>query len=136
MKKVLLFLSIGIIGAVIFFQYKNYAWQGKTDKVVIEFGDSKKFSREEIDAAMTCVLKEFESFKGCTLQRLYYDESVSDREFGSDNTKGIVLLSDYCVDVSYSGSDFQPDAKNVGFSWLLVRDRKSSEWELKSCGYA
>lgn len=40
--------------------------------------------------------------------------SVSDREFGSDNTNEIVLLSDYCVD----------------------GESKSSEWEMKSCGYA
>lgn len=47
-----------------------------------------------------------------------------------------MLLSDYSADVSYSGSNFQPDEENIGYSWLLVRDSKTSKWELKSCGYA
>lgn len=85
---------------------------------------------------MNCVLEEFKSFKGCILQRLYYDESVSDREFGSDNTNGIVLLSDFHGDVASFGSDFPYNGENTGFSWLLVRNSKTSEWELKSCGYA
>ena len=121
---------------IIIFQYQNNIHQGKVDKVVVEYGNSKKFSREEIQAAMDCVLKEFKSFQGCTLQRLYYDESVSNNEFGSDNINGIVLLSDFCADVSYSGSVYEPGEENTEYSWLLVRDSKFSKWVLKSCGYA
>lgn len=137
MKRKFIFLLIGIIGVfIIIFQYQNNIQQGKVDKVVLEYGNSKKFSREEIQAAMDCVLKEFKSFKGCTLQRLYYDESMSNNEFGSDNINGIVLLSDFCADVSYSGSVYEPGEENTEYSWILVRDSKFSKWVLKSCGYA
>lgn len=137
MKKKLILLIIGIIGVFIFIQYQRYAHRGKVDEVVLEFGNSKKFSRKEIHDAMLCVLEEFESkesFKECRLERLYYDESVSDREFGSDNTNGIVLLCDYYSE-SYYGNR-EPDTRYGGYGWILVRDSKTSKWELRSSGYA
>lgn len=135
MKKKWILLLIGIIGVIgVFIQYQNYAHRGKVDEAVLEFGDSKKFSREEIHDAMVCVLEEFESSeKGCRLERLYYDESVSDREFGSDNTNGIVLLYDYYSEESYYGIR-EPNTRYEGYSWILVRDSKTSKWEAKSCG--
>ena len=135
-KKFLLFIAMITVFIILLLQYRNITTKGKTDPVLVEYGNSKKFSREEIQAAMDCVLKEFKSFKGCTLQRLYYDESVSNNEFGLHNINGIVLLSNFCADVSYSGSVYEPGEENTEYSWLLVRDSKFSKWVLKSCGYA
>ncbi len=131
-----LFVFAFIVGIfIVYLQYREFSRQGRTDHAILEYGESQKFSHAEIQAAMDCVLKEFKSFEGCDLQKLWYDEKISNREYGIDSVKGIVLLSNFYADASVDGG-LAPDSEVTEYTWLLVRDRKSTEWILKSSGYA
>lgn len=136
MKKGLL-ISALVIGVILVgFRFIQVSKQGKINQVVVEYGHSKKFHQKEIQDAMDCVFKEFRSFEGCNLERLWYDEDISNAEYGIDNINGIVLLSDFYVDASGEDNGFEPNSEQIGWKWLLVRDSKTSEWLLKSYGYA
>ena len=98
-------------------------------------GLSAKFTQAEIRAAEGCVLKQFESFTGCYMQKLWYNENISNAEYGNDNTNGMVLLSNFYVGASAGGA-FEPNSSYRYWKWFLVREGESGEWVIKGWGYA
>ena len=137
MKKSWLFISVIMVGTVfIVSQIVGCLRQGNTDHVVLEYGDSLKFSKAEIQAAADCVLEEFKSFKDCDLQKLWYDEEVANREYGVNDVKGIVLLSNFHVGASGGDGGFESNAEMNEWQWLIERDSRTAEWRLVSWGYA
>jgi hypothetical protein len=109
---------------------------GKTRNAQIFGGASAKFSAAEIKAAENCILKIFIDFEGCDLQKLWYDESVSNAEYGVDNVNGIVILSNFHVDVSGSDGSLKPNSDYTDYKWFIVRDNKDAKWMIKDWGYA
>ncbi len=109
---------------------------GKTNNAQILGGESTKFTAEEIKSAENCVLKKFKDFQGCDLKKLWYDEKVSNAEYGADNVNGIVILSNFHVDANGGDGSFNPNSDYTDWKWLLVRDGKTDEWVMKDWGYA
>jgi hypothetical protein len=106
----------------------------------ISKGQSEKFSSEEIDSAIDCVIAEFnENFKGNTMTDIWYDEEKSNTlgrnysAYGENNV--IILLSN----IKSGGSDvcggFDPNQTYSDFNWILVRDSKDDAWKVKTSGY-
>lgn len=84
---------------------------GTIDNVVIEVGESNKFTKEDITKAIDCVKQNF-SFPACTLTKLWYDEEKSNSftqdylEYGKGSVNSvqaenvIIILSNFDVDAS------------------------------------
>ena len=116
------------------------------EDIIIDIGQSTKFTEEEITKAIDTVKNNF-NFKGCTLTKLWYDEeksnyfskaylgtgkgSVNDVE--AENV--IVLLSNFDVDSSGGDGSFEPNSTYGGWQWVLIRDSKANDWEIDTWGY-
>ena len=111
---------------------------GKTDNVRIGQIDSSKFSSDEIDAAMNCVIDKFKAdFSGCELTDLWYDEEFSNtriaESYDIDNT--IVILSNFNVDSNGASLGLNPDSTYTDWMWILTRDSEKDQWTAKDWGY-
>lgn len=120
---------------------------GKTKDASITIGKSVKFSEKEIDDAVQCVKESFKSYRECTLTNLWYDENKSNTyvgdyleygggtENGSTKENSIVLLSNFNVDSLGGDGSFEPNSTTDDYQWVLVRDSKTSKWEVIESGY-
>ena len=137
-------ILVGIVGC---------ARLGKTDGAVIDYGSSEKFSQEEIQAAVDIVLKEFKTFKGCELKKLWYDEEASNRciesDLSSDNGGNVIkdngvqeenaiyLFSDFYVTPSAENAEnsaWNTDFTYTNWRWILARDNKNEVWKVIADG--
>ncbi|MDR2736499.1 MAG: DUF4829 domain-containing protein [Gracilibacteraceae bacterium] len=108
---------------------------GTTKNARVVGGDSIKFDAAEIQAAQECVLKKFKDFEGCDLQKLWYDEEISNAMYGVDNVNGIVILSNFHVNAKGGDGSFNPNSDYSGWKWLLTRDSRTGGWDIKDWGY-
>ncbi|MDK2584616.1 DUF4829 domain-containing protein [Romboutsia sedimentorum] len=120
---------------------------GKTKDASITIGKSVKFSKKEIDDAVECVKERFKNYKGCTLTDLWYDENKSNTyvedylkygggtENGSTKENSIVLMSNFDVDSLGGDGSFEPNSTTDDWQWVLIRDSKTSKWEVIESGY-
>jgi hypothetical protein len=84
------------------------------------------------------------------LQRLWYDEEISDRiiqtamssggmntikNSGTEPENIIVLLSDFYASSLSDGGGFNPDSTYTDWMWILIRDSKNEEWKIADWGY-
>jgi len=118
-----------------------------TNNVKIDYGTSTVFSDSEIKSAVNTVIKKFKDFKGCDLQKLYYDEEKSNdvvqgyMSGGKGSINGvkeenvIVLFSDFRVDSSGGDGSLNPNSTYTDWNWILIRDSKTSEWKVDGWGY-
>ncbi len=135
-RRYLIRLFVILCLLLVAFSLYNRIRQGKTDSVVLEYGESGKFTKDEIQSAMDSVLEQFKSFKGCYLKKLWYDEEVSNREFGSDSVDKMVLLSDFYVGKWGGSGSLTPNSEWSNWKWLLIYDKEKKKWVVKSWGYA
>ena len=109
---------------------KNF---GKSENAIVELGDSKRFSRQELEDAVECVKLKFKDFTGCEMTRIWYDEELSERELavsGITYDNSVVLFSDFTTN-KYAGSDgFETDFEYTDWSWTLVKDQDTSTWQI------
>ncbi|MFV0363260.1 MAG: hypothetical protein ACK5LL_09275 [Suipraeoptans sp.] len=135
MKKLALFM--GILAFVITFSTCS-GKPGKTGNVVITLDESRKFSEEEVESAVDCVLEKFKDFEGCELQKLWYDEERSNAEVddrGSEEENIIVLFSEFYVGHIGVDPGFSTDSNYTEWMWVIMRDSKTDSWSVVSWGY-
>lgn len=122
--------------------------KGDTSNANITFGDSEKFSDEELQAAADAILDKFSAdFKCCTLTDLWYDEEDSDNAVsmymtggrgainGVDSANVVVFYSDFDVDENGAEEGFYPNSSESGWSWIVIRDSADSDWVVDDWGY-
>lgn len=115
---------------------------------IVDIGKSTKFSKEEIQAAVDCVIKNFKTnFKGCDLKKIWYDENESDAEigaymnFGRGSVNGvkeenvIVLFSNFYVNSNGGDGSLNRNSTYPHWSWILIRDSKTGNWKIDDSGY-
>lgn len=118
--------------------------KGKTDgDIIIDKGDSTKFSEEEIDSAIKVVRDNF-SFPGSELKAVRYDEAKSEdaikdfMKYGGgkgtdiDPNNIIVLFSEFDVT---GKNPVLSKGEYKDYSWTLVRPDKDGEWKIEDQGY-
>lgn len=112
------------------------AQPGITSNVEIKIGDTNRFTENDINEAIECVIDYFPDFKDCELLTIEYDEKWSD-DFSSqyDNANTIVLKSSYHVFESSRETSFNNDYTYTEWGWVVVRADTKSKWELKDWGY-
>ena len=115
------------------------------DVLIIDIGDSVKFSEKEISEAIELVKNDF-VFSASILTKIWYNEEESDKfsklylESGKGSVNGvkpenvIVLLSNFDVGDSNGGS-LNPNSTYENWQWVLIRDNKTSDWEIDDMGY-
>lgn len=109
---------------------------GDASGVARDVGTSELFTEEEINAAMDCVIEQFEkNFDSCTMTKLWYDEEHA-KGWTEQYEEGtvIVLLSSFDVDASGEKNGFSANSTVTGWSWILVR--QGDGWVLDGWGEA
>ena len=116
------------------------------DEPIIDIGDSAKFTKEEIGDAIKIVKDNF-AFPASTLTKIWYNEEESNRltkiylENGRGSANGanaenvIVLLTTFDVDDSGDNPVLNPGSTYEDYQWILIRDDKTSEWNIEDFGY-
>lgn len=112
-----------------------------TSKTIKEIGESKKFSKEEIDSAVNLVLKKgFSKDSGVeSFDKIWYDEERSNKEAASyhatknDSDNAIVLFTDFTT--GSNTMSLNPNDKYTGYMWILKRSSKNASWKIIDCGY-
>ena len=120
----------------------------------IDYGNSKIFTRADMDTAIVLIKKQFSQWKGCKLHNIRYaDDACNSNEnirwsnelgrtgiVGGDCGKRYVkvmeFLSDFysSKDVQKYGLTFNPDFEYKDWQWWLACTNEG-EWELVSWGY-
>jgi hypothetical protein len=127
-------------------EYYKFDITTTDDLLIIDIGDSVKFSEEEIGEAIELVKNDF-AFPGSILTKICYDEEKSDKfsklylEYGNGSVNDakaenvIVLLSNFDVDDSGDDSSLNPNSTYENFQWILIRGDKESDWVINDRGY-
>lgn len=144
--KIVIFILVVVIVFIIGISTTNQG--GITDNVVVNIGESSKFTEEEINKAVDCVKKDFDSgYTGCTLTKIWYDEEKSNSaveeylQYGGGSVNGvspenvIILLSNFDVDDSGDSLVLNPNSTYTNYNWVLIRTSKRSKWRIDDRGY-
>ena len=111
------------------------------NEIVIEVGESSKFSDDEIKSAIALVEEDFD-FEGASLKKLWYDEEKSNSmvddylESGKGSEKSvtednvIVILSRFDVDKDSENPVLNPGETYDDYNWILIRNDEDSKWEI------
>lgn len=142
--KIAIFILVVVIVFVIVISTTKQG--GITDNVVVNIGESSKFTEEEINKAVDCIINDF-NFSGCTLTKIWYDEEKSNSavegylQYGNGSVNGvnpenvIILLSNFDVDDSGDDLTLNPNSTYTNYNWVLIRASKRSKWRIDDCGY-
>ena len=121
---------------------------GDTSRVVIDYGTSACFTREQMDAAIGAIEQRFLTFYNCELHTVAYtsDEESSNtfryyadaqtRKTGKNYVDGIVFHSSFHTppeDRKFPGSGFNPDEEYTGWYWYLLL-AEDGAWEIVNYG--
>ena len=120
----------------------------KTTGPEVDYGSSDLYSKEEMDAAITAIRAEFDTWDGCELHTLRYagDESASQenldwmnelRKDGDAFTQCIEFLSDFHSpkdEAASSALGLEADREYQDWQWWLARS-EDGDWQLMTWGY-
>lgn len=136
MKKIIISFFIILLGlSLVSCKQSNI-----TDDLIIDIGESTKFTKEEITEAVDLVKNNFD-FPAANLTKIRYDEELSDSILKDDFEKGvdpkimIIILSEFDVDGSGDNPVLNPNSTYTDYMWILKRDRETSKWIIDDCGY-
>lgn len=109
--------------------------------VEIDYGTSKIYSQQDMDAAIKIIKDEFYTWDGCKLYSISYtDDSLCQRELEYCNTlakEGVtytecIVFRTYFRSPIFGGDGWNENHK-YNYSWYLGRI-KDGEWVLLTCG--
>ena len=120
----------------------------KTTGPEMDYGNSELYSKEEMDAAITAIRAEFDTWDGCELHAIRYagDESASQenldwmnelRKDGEEFTQCIGFLTDFHTPKDGAASSalgMEADQEFQDFQWWLARS-DGGDWQLMTWGY-
>lgn len=116
------------------------------NELLIEIGESEKFSKEEIENSIEKVKNNF-SFPGATLKGITYDEEKSNYGIDSyfENGNGatsnierdnvIILLSSFYVSKFSNNPVLNRGCTYTEYQWILIRDSKEGPWIIDQWGF-
>ena len=114
------------------------ALRGDVSNVARVVGEPTAHTKAAVNTAMDVVVEEFrKKFKGCTLDKLWYDAVLESRETKPTDADEMIVLAcdfhtgDYGPNVLQA---FSPNDRHTGYKWILCR--YGDRWEIKNRGYA
>ncbi len=115
--------------------------------VAIDYGKSKLYTKEDMDAAIEKINAEFGNWKGCEMHSIRFasddfnsDDNikwVNELKEGKNYTQCIQFLSDFhspVKDEDLKNTAWEPDQEYKDYQWVLART-DGGEWELVNWGY-
>lgn len=111
------------------------------DNAKIEYGQSKLYSKQDIDSAIAVIKDEFASWEGCVLHSLTYagdDICVDELDYckelkeNNDFTECMVFNSSFHSPI-FGGGAWNANEEYT-WSWYLARE-DAGDWELLTWGY-
>ena len=114
------------------------ALRGDVSNVARVVGEPTAHTKAAVNTAMDVVVEEFrKKYKGCTLDKLWYDAVLESRETKPTDADEMIVLAcdfrtgDYGPNVLRA---FSPNETHTGYKWMLCR--YGDRWEIKNRGYA
>ena len=116
--------------------------------VILKYGESELFTKEDMDAAFEAVMAEFAGWEGCVLHSVTYagDEwndpaavkwlnqlKAEKQAEGPEYTECIMFLSSFHSPADGGGA-WRPDDEYTVWQWWLGRPA-GGDWQLMSWGY-
>jgi len=137
-KKTFLSLLLLLIVGISIFIYHH---QTNADTVKVRIGQSKKFTGEEINAAVNTVKSGFD-IGGSRITDIWYSEKESNGmledykhsangSWITDVKKENAIVIFYNFEAISDDSGWEPGTHLDGYCWILVRDSKKGEWRVK-----
>ena len=118
-----------------------------SSKVKIDYGSSKLYTQEDMDAAIAVIKREFATWHGCKLHKIYY---VSDEDSSADNlawmnelaeSSGLTEEMTECIKFESNfhsprrgGGAWNPNREYTRWQWWLARSN-GGKWHLLTWGY-
>ena len=118
-----------------------------SSEVKIDYGSSELYTKEDMDAAIAVIKREFSTWHGCELHRIYY---VSDEKSITDTLEWMNKLADanglteemtQCImfesdfhSPRHGGGAWNPDQEYTRWQWWLARSN-DGKWQLLTWGY-
>ena len=96
---------------------KNLPGKADSSNVKIDYKTSEKYTKEDMDAAIEQILKEFNTWDGCVMHTIDYTDDQTCED-------GVAYINDLGIDMVY----------DEGWNWYLGR-QTGGEWELLQWGY-
>ncbi len=110
---------------------------------VVDYGYSDIYTREDMDAAVKLIRKEFAGWEGCEMHVIRYgsDDCVTEENLnwlndlagGGKFTQCIEFVSFFHSPVETAGT-WEPDTEYENWQWWLARE-EGGDWQLLSWGY-
>lgn len=110
----------------------------------IDYGQSKRFTEEDLDAAIKVIREEIGMWEGVTLQDIRYagDETSNEKnlawmnelESGKNYTQVCEFLTDIVVDENAPQGPWEAGQTYKDYTWFLART-DGGEWNLMTWGY-
>ena len=121
---------------------KNLPGKADSSNVKIDYKTSEKYTKEDMDAAIEQIWKEFNTWDGCVMHTIdYTDDQTCEDGVAYINDLGIDMVYDDCIVFHSSfhspvkgGGAWEPDTEYEGWNWYLGR-QTGGEWELLQWGY-
>ena len=119
------------------------------DKVLVDYGSSTLYTKDDMDAAISQIMKEFNTWKGCELHSIRY---ASDEQCNAENlawlnrtetardakekfTQVISFVSDFHSPKKNTEMDaWNEDYEYTDWQWWLGRS-DGGKWKLVDWGY-
>ena len=114
----------------------------EVDGVKIDYKTSELYSKEDMDAAITEIMKEFDSWEGCEMHEISYtdDQMCKDNlsyvgELDTDKEfEDCIVFTSSFHSPKEGGGAWEADYEYEGWQWYLARE-KGGSWELLTWGY-
>ena len=117
-------------------------------EVQIDYGASSLYSREDMDAAIDLIVKEFGSWEGCELHSISYSSDdecntedniswMNNLEEANDAQEAFtqcIMFTSAFHSPKEGGGAWNPDQEYTGWQWWLARS-DGGEWKLMTWGY-
>ncbi len=123
--------------------FEEYLAGKQTPEVTVDYGTSKLYTKEDLDAAIVQIKCQFAGWAGCELHSLRYagDECcgaenvkwLNELDEGKNYVQAVELLSSFHSPVEAYGA-WEADMEYENYQWWLARSADGG-WQLLSWGY-
>ena len=117
-------------------------------EVQIDYGTSAVYSREDMEAAIDLIIKEFGTWEGCELHSISYSSDdecntsdnidwMNNLEEANDSQEAFtqcIMFTSAFHSPREGGGAWNPDQEYTGWQWWLARP-DGGEWKLMTWGY-
>ena len=125
--------------------FEEYLGTASGAQVTVDYGSSKLYTQEELEAAVIQIKCKFAFWPGFELKSIKYagDDAVTDENLARINelapdgnyTKIVKFLMDFNTPKDTADTGFEPDTEYLDYQWWLAQNKEGG-WDIVSNGNA